>query len=243
VTGTADELAGLWADARRVVVLTGAGISTDSGIQDFRGPNGLWTRNPSAQAMFDIRTYLRDPEVRRQAWANRRANPAWTAEPNAGHHALAEPQARGRVRRLLTQNIDGLHQRAGAIDVLELHGTMWQVVCMSCGGRWPTTEVLARDEDDPSCLRCGGILKTATISFGQALDEAVIDAAVEAVRTSDLMVAIGTSLVVNPVAGLAGLAGCLAIVNAEPTPYDDDAEVVVRDPISEVLAEVARLVP
>jgi NAD-dependent deacetylase len=236
---TADDLADLWADAGRVVVLTGAGISTDSGIQDFRGPNGLWTRNPAASAMFDIRTYLRDPEVRRQAWANRRANPAWTAQPNAGHRALAELQARGRVDRLLTQNIDELHQRAGATDVLELHGTMWQVVCMSCGGRWPTPEVLARDEDDPPCVLCGGILKTATISFGQALDAAVIDAAVEAARTCDLMVAIGTSLVVNPVAGLAGLAGSLAIVNAEPTPYDDDAEVIVRDPISEVLLQVA----
>jgi NAD-dependent deacetylase len=236
---TADDLADLWGAAGRVVVLTGAGISTDSGIQDFRGPNGLWTRNPGASAMFDIRTYLRDPEVRRLAWANRRANPAWTAQPNAGHRALAELQARGRVTRLLTQNIDGLHQSAGSSDVLELHGTMWQVVCMSCGGRWPTPEVLARDEDDPPCLLCGGILKTATISFGQALDEAVIDAAVDAARTCDLMVAIGTSLVVNPVAGLAGLAGSLAIVNAEPTPYDDDAEVIVRDPISEVLVQVA----
>jgi NAD-dependent deacetylase len=236
---TADDLADLWADAARVVVLTGAGISTDSGIQDFRGPNGLWTRNPAAAAMFDIRSYLRDPEVRRLAWANRRANPAWTAEPNAGHRALAHLQARGRVHRLLTQNIDGLHQRAGATDVLELHGTMWQVVCMSCGGQWPTPEVLSREEDDPACVLCGGILKTATISFGQALDETVIDAAVEAARTCDLMVAIGTSLVVNPVAGLAGLAGSLAIVNAEPTPYDDDAEVIVREPISEVLVQVA----
>lgn len=235
------ELADLWASSSRVVVLTGAGISTDSGIQDFRGPNGLWTRNPAAQAMFDIRTYLRDPEVRRLAWANRRANPAWNAEPNAGHHALAELQRTGRVRTLMTQNIDGLHQRAGSPEVLELHGTIWEVRCMSCPGRWPTPEVLARPELDPPCPRCGGILKTATISFGQSLDADVIDAAVEAARTSDLMVAIGTSLVVNPVAGLAGLAGNLAIVNADPTPYDDDADVLVRDPISSVLTEVRRV--
>ena len=238
---SARDLGALWHASERVVVLTGAGISTDSGIADFRGPNGLWTRNPAAQAMFDINVYLRDPEVRRQAWANRRANPAWTAQPNRGHHALAALQARGRLAGLLTQNIDGLHQRAGSSGVLELHGTIWQVVCMSCGGRWPTPEVLAREEDDPACVLCGGILKTATISFGQALDADVIDAAVEAARTSDLMVAIGTSLVVNPVAGLAGLAGSLAIVNAEPTPYDDDADVIVRDPISPALTEVRRL--
>ena len=238
--GSAAELAALWLASDRVAVLTGAGISTDSGISDFRGPNGLWTRNPAAQAMFDISTYVRDPEVRRMAWQNRRANPAWTAQPNAGHHALADLQRRGRLAHLLTQNIDGLHQRAGSTGVLELHGTMWEVVCLSCGGRWPTPEILAREEPDPSCALCGGILKTATISFGQALDQAVLDAAIRAVSRADLLVAIGTSLVVNPVASLAGLADCLAIVNAEPTPYDDDAQVVVRESISETLQEVDR---
>jgi len=236
--GPAAGLASLWGASPRVVVLTGAGISTDSGIADFRGPNGLWTRNPAAQAMFDISTYLRDPEVRREAWANRRANPAWTAEPNRGHRALVSLQRRGRVSAVLTQNIDGLHQRAGSTGVLELHGTIWEVVCMSCGGRWPTPEILAREEPDPPCVRCGGILKTATVSFGQALDRAVIEAAWRAVEDADLLVAIGTSLVVNPVAALAGLAGRLAIVNAEPTPYDDAADVLVREPISEALAEV-----
>lgn len=233
-------LAALWGASDRVVVLTGAGISTDSGIADFRGPNGLWTRNPGAQAMFDIGTYLRDPEVRRQAWANRRANPAWTAEPNRGHRALAALQRRGRLAHLLTQNIDGLHQQAGSTGVLELHGTIWQVVCLSCGARWPTPEVLARDEEDPPCLLCGGILKTATISFGQALDREVLDAAWRAAMQADLLVAIGTSLVVNPVASLAGLADTLAIVNADPTPYDDEAELVVRASISDVLEEVDR---
>jgi NAD-dependent deacetylase len=234
-----EALATLWAGAGSVAVLTGAGISTDSGIADFRGPNGLWTRNPAAQAMFDITTYLRDPEVRRAAWANRRANPAWTAQPNAGHLALAALQRAGRVDALMTQNIDGLHQRAGAADVVELHGTMWEVLCLDCDRRWPTPEILARDEDDPACTACGGILKTATISFGQALDRAVLEAAVQATQRADLLVAVGTSLQVNPVAGLAGLADRLVIVNAEETPYDDNAELVVRGSISQVLTAVA----
>ena len=238
--GTVDGLVDLWRASPRVVVLTGAGISTDSGISDFRGPNGLWTRNPAAQAMFDIQTYMRDPEIRRMAWANRRENPSWTAEPNRGHHALAALQRAGHLDTLLTQNIDGLHQRAGSTDVLELHGTIWEVSCLSCGGRWPTPEVLARPEPDPPCLLCGGILKTATISFGQPLDADVLDAAFLAASRADLLVAIGTSLQVNPVAGLAGVAPSLAIVNAEPTPYDEDAEVIVRDPISDVLDEVHR---
>jgi len=237
---TVDGLVDLWRASPRVVVLTGAGISTDSGISDFRGPNGLWTRNPAAQAMFDIQTYMRDPEIRRMAWANRRENPSWTAEPNRGHHALAGLQRAGHLDTLLTQNIDGLHQRAGSTDVLELHGTIWEVSCLSCGGRWPTPEVLARPEPDPPCLLCGGILKTATISFGQPLDADVLDAAFLAASRADLLVAIGTSLQVTPVAGLAGVAPSLAIVNAEPTPYDEDAEVIVRDPISDVLDEVHR---
>jgi NAD-dependent deacetylase len=232
-----------WRAAGSVAVLTGAGISTDSGISDFRGPNGLWTRNPAAQAMFDIRTYVSDPEVRRRAWASRRANPSFSAEPNPGHLALAALQRYGRVSALMTQNIDGLHQRAGSVGVLELHGTIWEIVCLDCGRRWPTPEVLARPEDDPECTECGGILKTATISFGQALDRDVLDAAVAAVEDADLLVCVGTSLQVNPVAGLAGLATELAIVNAEPTPYDDDARVLVRGSISDVLGRVADELP
>lgn len=235
---TPTDLAALWRSSSRVVVLTGAGISTDSGIADFRGPNGLWTRNPNAQAMFEISNYLADSQVRISAWANRRENTTWSAQPNSGHRALAELQRLGRLATLMTQNIDGLHQRSGATDVLELHGTIWEVVCMSCGARWPTPEILARTEADPPCELCGGILKTATISFGQALDGAVLDAAFAAAAAADLLVAIGTSLQVTPVAGLAGVADCLAIVNAEPTPYDDDARIVVRAPISEVLAQV-----
>jgi NAD-dependent deacetylase len=240
VMGTTSELTDLWQASDRVAVLTGAGISTDSGISDFRGPNGLWTRNPGAQAMFDITTYVRDPQVRRLAWANRRANPTWYAQPNRGHLALSELQRSGRLDALMTQNIDGLHQRAGSTGVLELHGTIWEVTCLSCGGRWPTPEVLARDEPDPACVLCGGILKPATISFGQTLDAEVLDAAFRAVDEADLLVAIGTSLQVTPVAGLAGIAGNLVIINAEPTPYDDAAAVTIRGSISDALEEVRR---
>lgn len=229
----------LWGSSEHVVVLTGAGISTDSGIADFRGPNGVWTRDPAAADLFDIHAYLRDPDIRRRAWAGRRTHPAWTAQPNAGHRALAALQSTGHCTTLLTQNIDGLHQRAGSTDVLELHGTLWQVGCLTCKQRWPTPEVLAWAGEDPRCPTCGGILKTATVSFGQALDPVVLDRAVDAAMGADLLVAIGTSLQVNPVAGLAGFADRLAIVNAQPTPYDDLAEVLVDESISHILTGVA----
>lgn len=235
----AQRLACLWEEADRVVVLTGAGISTDSGIPDFRGPQGLWTQNPAAQAMFDIDTYLRDAEVRKQAWRNRREHPAWTAHPNAGHRALAELEAGQRLDAVLTQNIDGLHQAAGSRYVLELHGTLWQAVCLSCGHLFDMQDTLSRDEEDPACLDCGGILKSATVSFGQRLDERVLSEAIDAVRTSDLLVTVGTTLQVNPVAGLAGMARRLAVINGAPTAYDEQADVVIRGSISPTLTEVA----
>jgi NAD-dependent deacetylase len=228
----------LWATSDQVVVLTGAGISTDSGIADFRGPNGVWTKDPAAADLFEIHAYLTDPDIRRRAWAGRRSHPAWTAEPNAGHRALADLEAAGRCSTVLTQNIDGLHQRAGSRAVLELHGTLWQVGCLTCKQRWPTPEVLVWAGDDPHCPTCGGILKTATVSFGQALDPVVLDRAVDAAAEADLLVAIGTSLQVNPVAGLAGIADRLAIVNAQPTPYDNVADVLVGASISTVLTAV-----
>ncbi|HLL07587.1 MAG TPA: Sir2 family NAD-dependent protein deacetylase, partial [Nocardioidaceae bacterium] len=161
--------------AEAVTVLTGAGVSTDSGIPDFRGPQGLWTKDPQSQALFTLANYVADPAVRVRAWRNRRDHPAWTAEPNAAHVALVELERAGRLRALLTQNIDELHQRAGSSPelVLELHGTVWQAECLSCGDRQPMAAVIGRvdaGEDDPSCLRCGGIVKSATISFGQSLD-------------------------------------------------------------------------
>jgi NAD-dependent deacetylase len=154
-----------------VTVLTGAGISTDSGIPDFRGPNGVWTRSPASEKLFTIDNYLADPEVRRRSWQARRANPAWAAEPNAGHRALVDLERAGALRALVTQNIDRLHQAAGSSPevVLELHGNMVESMCTGCDARGLTADALARldaGEDDPRCERCGGILKTATVMFG-----------------------------------------------------------------------------
>src|SRR5215217_6111526 len=151
--------------AERVVVLTGAGISTDSGIPDFRGPKGVWTLNPKAERMSDIRHYVTDPEVRRLSWQSRLAHPAWTAEPNAGHHALVALERRGKLHAVITQNIDGLHQRAGNDPerVIEVHGTLHDAVCLSCARRLPMPMVLARvgaGDEDPRCEACGGILKS-----------------------------------------------------------------------------------
>ena len=235
-----DDLIDLWSRSERVVVLSGAGTSTDSGIPDFRGPNGLWTRDPAAAAIFDIQNYIDDPDVRRRAWEGRRSHPAWTAQPNAGHRALTALQRSGHLGAILTQNIDGLHQRADSTDVVELHGTIWEVVCLACGNLTPTNETLAREEPDPACLQCGGILKTATISFGQRLDPGTLDRAIAEARRADLLVAIGTTLQVTPASGLADMARRLAIVNAEPTAYDEVADVVVRAPIGLVLPQVAQ---
>jgi NAD-dependent deacetylase len=243
-----DEAGGIvreWIDASaRVVALTGAGISTESGIPDFRGPQGVWTRNPKAEMLSNIHAYMSDPEVRKLAWKSRLDHPAWHAEPNAGHRALADLERRGRLHALVTQNIDGLHQRAGnsPARVIEVHGTMHEVVCMHCGRRGPMRPVLERaraGEDDPACRECGGILKSATISFGQPLVPEVIDRAMRTAQQAEVLLAIGTSLQVYPVAGavpIAKAAGArVVIVNAEPTPFDDLADAVFRDPIGEVL--------
>ena len=230
--------------ARRICVLTGAGISTDSGIPDYRGPNGVWTRDPEAEKLSTLQYYVADPDIRRRAWQERRRHPAWTAEPNAAHAALVDLERQGRLRALLTQNIDGLHQQAGSSPgvVLELHGTVHEVACLSCGRRTPMQETLARvdaGEPDPACLTCGGILKSATISFGQALDAAVVEAAAEAAADADVFMTVGTSLTVHPAAGLTDLAAAhgarVVVVNAEPTPYDGLADLVVREPIGTAL--------
>ncbi|GAB3441073.1 NAD-dependent protein deacetylase [Streptomonospora sediminis] len=240
------DVAPLLAGADRITVLTGAGISTDSGIPDFRGPQGVWTKDPGAAALFDFDTYMSDANVRRKVWRMRRDHPAWHARPNAAHRALADLDAAGRLRALVTQNIDGLHQAAGiaAEHIIEVHGTITQVACMQCGARTPTPEVLERleDESDPRCLVCGGIQKADTISFGQRLKPDVIDAAVQAAAEGSVFMAVGTSLAVHPVAGLCDIAldngAPLIIANAEPTPYDERAAVVLRDPIGEVVPEL-----
>lgn len=241
-------LAELLPRAEAITVLTGAGISTDSGIPDFRGPQGVWTKDPAAEAMSTIGSYLADPEVRRRAWRSRRDDPVWHAEPNAAHAALVELERAGRLRPLITQNIDGLHQRAGsgAGTVIEIHGTVREAVCLSCELRTPMPDLLRRvdaGEDDPLCAECGGIQKSATISFGQALDRDVLDAAVAAARSCDLFLAVGTSLTVQPAAGLCLEAvehgARLVIINAEETPYDGLADAVLRRPIGETLPRLA----
>ncbi len=235
------------AAGRRVVALTGAGISTDSGIPDFRGPRGLWTRNPEAEKMATIQHYVADPEVRKRAWRTRLDSTAWQARPNAGHHALVALERRGRLDTLITQNVDGLHQRAGSSParVIEIHGTMREVTCLSCGERAPTERVLERlaaGEEDPACRSCGGILKTATISFGQGLVAADLARAEQAARRSDLLLAVGTTLSVWPIAGVVPLAkeagARVVIVNADPTDMDALADAVLRGPIGELLPSV-----
>lgn len=237
--------------AQRIVVMTGAGISTDSGIPDFRGPKGVWTLNPKAERMSDIRYYVADPEVRRLSWQSRLAHPAWTANPNPGHLALAELERRGRLHALITQNIDGLHQRAGVPDerVIEVHGTLHRVICLSCGWRGPMQQTLDRvraGEEDPQCLECNGLLKSDTISFGQQLIPAVIERAMTVAGEGDLFIAIGTTLQVYPVAAAVPRAldagARLVIVNAEATQFDDVADAVVRLPIGEVLPGLCGMV-
>ena len=233
--------------ASRVVALTGAGISTDSGIPDFRGPQGLWTKNPLAEKMSNIHHYLADPEVRRASWQNRLASPAWSAQPNPGHLALVTLEKRKKLHALITQNIDELHQIAGNSPdrVIEVHGTMRKFMCWGCGMRGPMELVLERvraGEADPRCRDCEGILKSDTISFGQQLVPEVIDRAMQAARETDLFIAVGTSLQVYPVAGtvdVARAAGAkLVIINAEPTPFDEVADAVFHQSISEVLPQL-----
>ena len=234
-----------WVDqAERVVVLTGAGISTDSGIPDFRGPQGVWTKNPMAEKLSNIHNYMADPEVRKASWKARMDHTAWNAKPNRGHFALAELERCGKLHALITQNIDELHQLAGNSPdkVIEVHGTMRKVVCMGCGTTAPMQEALDRvraGEADPPCRDCGGILKSATISFGQALVPEVIEGAMRVAGEADLFLSVGTSLQVYPIAGAvpaARAAGAkVVIMNAEPTPFDGIADAVFRDPISDIL--------
>jgi NAD-dependent deacetylase len=237
-----------WIDgAQRVVVLTGAGISTDSGIPDFRGPQGLWTKNPLAEKMSNIHYYLADPEVRKLSWQNRMSSPAWNAKPNAGHLSLFNLFKRQKLHALITQNIDELHQMSGIPPelVIEVHGSMRRVMCWDCGMRAPMQKALDRvraGEDDPKCRVCGGILKSDTISFGQQLVPEVIDRAMRVAGEGDVFIAIGSTLQVYPVAGAVEVArdagAKIVIVNAQPTPFDDIAAALFDGSISEVLPAI-----
>ncbi|MFE0802485.1 NAD-dependent deacetylase [Streptomyces sp. NPDC058812] len=232
-----------------VAILSGAGISTDSGIPDYRGPNGLWRRDPEAEKLVTYEYYMGDPEIRRRSWQTRRGTGALRARPNAAHRAVAELERTGVPVRVITQNVDGLHQLAGlsARKVLELHGTARSCVCTGCHARGPMEDALARveaGEDDPPCLECGGILKPATVMFGERLDPVVLGEATGISKACQVFVAVGSSLQVQPAAGLAGVAADhgarLVIVNAEPTPYDELADEVVREPIGAALPELLR---
>lgn len=238
------------AGSRRVVALTGAGISTESGIPDFRGPQGVWTKNPLAERLSDIHHYLADREVRKVSWQQRLDHPAWHAQPNAGHLALVDLERCDKLQALITQNIDGLHQRAGNAPerVIEVHGTLHDAVCMSCGWRGSMQRVLDRvraGEEDPCCDTCNGILKSATISFGQALVPEVIERAMRAAAEADLLLAIGSSLQVYPVAHAvpaAKAAGArVVIVNAVPTPFDGSADAVLCGMIGDILPRLCAL--
>ena len=237
----------LIAGASRIVGFTGAGISTESGVPDFRSPNGVWARN----RIVDFQEFVSSEAGRIEYWRQKAA--AWPAmrdaRPNAGHHAFVELHRQGRLEALITQNIERLHQRSGvpAGKVLELHGTTTEAVCLTCGDRITSDEAcrrMAGGERAPRCRPCGGLLKPATISFGQALPHDVLARAQTAVETCDLLLAVGSSLVVEPAASLpraAGRAGArLIIVNRDPTPLDGMADAVVRGEIGAVLPALVR---
>ncbi|MEU6219361.1 Sir2 family NAD-dependent protein deacetylase [Streptomyces sp. NPDC047022] len=230
-----------------VAILSGAGVSTDSGIPDYRGPNGLWRRDPGAEKLVTYEYYMADPEIRRRSWQMRRKNRTLRAEPNAAHRAVTELERSGVPVRVITQNVDGLHQLAGmpARKVLELHGSARSVVCTRCHARGPMEDALARveaGEADPACRECGGILKSATVMFGERLDPAVLGEAVAVTKACQVFIAVGSSLQVQPAAGLVGVAADhgarLIIVNAEPTPYDELADELVREPIGTALPRI-----
>jgi NAD-dependent deacetylase len=269
MTNADDVLAGevwraraLLEQARCVVVLTGAGISTDSGIPDFRGPEGIWTKNPDAEKKATLQAYVADADLRRRSWQNRLTSSMWESEPNAGHVALVALERSGRLDTLVTQNIDGLHHKAG-IDparIVEIHGTTREVVCLRCGDRQPTEPVHERvraGEDDPACTvpvtgrdgseACGGILKPAVISFGQSLVEEDLFRAEDAAARCDLLLAVGSTLAVFPAAGVVPIAlrhgAVVIIVNGGPTEMDALADVVVYGSISEALPTMVEGLP
>lgn len=248
-------VAGMILEARRIVVFTGAGVSTESGIPDFRSPGGFWTRFDPED--FTIDKFLSSPETRRKQWQFLLSGDLIKdASPNAAHEAIAEMEAMGRLDCVITQNIDNLHQKAGNAPgrVYELHGTMHWIRCLQCGGRYPLEEILGQYRtaaDPPACGRCGGIMKPDVVFFGEALPEETLEEATRHASRCDLLIVVGSSLVVYPAATLPFIAkesgAKLAIVNLTPTPADRIADVVINasagDALTRVLAAVRRRLP
>ena len=247
INHTIERVAQWLSRARRAVVFTGAGMSTESGIPDFRSPGGVWSQNKPVY--YD--EFLQSASARFEYWRQKALAAAdfERAEPNVGHRTIARWEAEGRVQAVVTQNIDGLHQDAGSSRVLELHGTARWVDCLDCGARFDPLPLLAwfrEREAVPPCEACGGRLKSATISFGQSLPTDVLEESTELARSSDLFFAIGSSLVVYPAAGLPELArrsgAKLVIINRDPTPLDEQADCVIHDSIGATLAHLDELI-
>lgn len=239
----------LWLQtAHRAVVLTGAGISTESGIPDFRSPGGIWSKYRTVY----FEEFLESAEARQEYWRQKCEGHRdfAAAQPNAGHQVLARWEAAGRIRGVITQNIDGLHQLAGSRRVLELHGTARQAACLNCSDRFDINPLVAeflQTDQVPDCPTCGGLLKHATISFGQSLPADVLMEASRLTREADLLLAIGSSLVVTPAANLPVIAkehgARLVIVNRDPTPIDFRADAVLREPIGALLTAIDSALP
>lgn len=235
----------LLAASERIAVLTGAGISTDSGIPDFRGPKGVWTKDPKAEKAAHISNYVSDPEHRKARWKRLAEGAMWDGkEPNAGHRALVDLERTGRLHTLVTQNVDGLHQAAGSSDdlVVEIHGTTRRVKCLDCDESAPMEKALDRvraGDEDPACRTCGGLLKSATVSFGQSLVQDDLARSEEAALAADLMLCVGSTLAVYPIANMVPIAhrngAQVMIINAEPTQFDSIATFVFHASISDVL--------
>jgi NAD-dependent deacetylase len=241
------EIADCLRRSQRAVAFTGAGISTESGIPDFRSPGGIWQ---TSQPVY-FQDFIRRPEARVEYWRQKAVahNDFMRAKPNGGHRALAGWETAGRLRGVITQNIDGLHQVGGSRRVLELHGTAREIGCLNCNARFDAEEMVQIFNTSgvvPRCPECAGLLKHATISFGQSLPADVLEEAAQWSRDADLFLAIGSSLVVTPAAELPAIAkhhnAKLAIINRDPTPLDSIADFVINAEIGETLAAIARIV-
>jgi NAD-dependent deacetylase len=249
--GAALELVARWIrESQRLIVFTGAGVSTESGIPDFRSPGGIWSKYDPRELTFQ--KFLADPEVRRLRWRMFMENEAmWKAKPNAAHLAVAELYRLGKLRAVITQNVDGLHQDAGVPRdlVIELHGTNREVYCLGCGSRWPSAAVrerIAREKlSIPDCPNCGGLLKTATVSFGEAMPERETAEAVRLSEESDLMIVMGSTLVVNPAAMMPMIAkekgGRVAIINLSETAGDHYADLVIRGKAGDLMPRIVEI--